>query len=61
MTLADTLLPEPDHEMATTRTLLALEREADAEWKPHPKSWSLLILTCYFDAPSASARPWSAP
>jgi uncharacterized damage-inducible protein DinB len=40
MPLRDTLLPEFDHEMGTTRRLL--ERvPADYGWKPHDKSMSL--------------------
>jgi len=41
MPLADTLLPELDHEMATTRSLLERVPEADAKWRPHPKSYTL--------------------
>jgi uncharacterized damage-inducible protein DinB len=40
MALRDSLLPEFDHEMGTTRRLL--ERvPTDYAWKPHPKSMSL--------------------
>jgi uncharacterized damage-inducible protein DinB len=39
--IADNLLPEFDHEMATTRTVLALVRDEDADWKPHTKSFSM--------------------
>jgi uncharacterized damage-inducible protein DinB len=40
MAIRDALLPEFDHEMATTRTLL--ERvPADPSWQPHPKSMTL--------------------
>lgn len=41
MSLAQSLLPEFDHEMATTRTLLAVVPDAHAGWKPHAKSMSL--------------------
>jgi uncharacterized damage-inducible protein DinB len=41
MPLADTLLPEFDHEMATTRRLLERVPEHDAAWRPHPKSSTL--------------------
>jgi uncharacterized damage-inducible protein DinB len=41
MPLADTLLPELDHEMATTRSLLERVPQADAAWRPHPKSYTL--------------------
>lgn len=41
MSIAQSLLPEFDHEMATTRTMLAVVPEARADWKPHPRSMSL--------------------
>ena len=41
MAIRDALLAELDQEMATTRSLLAIVPEADAAWKPHPKSMSL--------------------
>lgn len=41
MTIAQSLLPEFDHEMATTRSLLERVPAANAEWKPHSKSMSL--------------------
>jgi len=41
MTLVDTLLPEFDHEMATTRKLLERVPEDQVDWKPHAKSWTL--------------------
>ena len=41
MPIAERMLPEFDHETATTRTLLERVPEAKAEWKPHPKSMSL--------------------
>jgi uncharacterized damage-inducible protein DinB len=41
MSIAQSLLPEFDHEAANTRKLLARVPEAHASWKPHPKSWSL--------------------
>jgi uncharacterized damage-inducible protein DinB len=40
MAIADVLLPEFDHEMATTRKLLARVPEAQADWRPHPRSQS---------------------
>lgn len=39
--IAESILPELDHEAATTRKLLERVPEADAQWKPHPKSYSL--------------------
>lgn len=41
MTISDSLLPEFDQEMATTRRLLERVPSDRAEWKPHPKSFSL--------------------
>ena len=41
MPIAQTLVPEFDHEMATTRTLLERVPEDAAAWKPHPKSMSM--------------------
>ncbi|MBI4602395.1 MAG: DinB family protein [Planctomycetes bacterium] len=41
MTIASSLLPELDHEMASTRKLLDRLPETKLSWKPHPKSMSL--------------------
>lgn len=41
MSLADTLLPEFDQEMAATRRLIERVPEADVRWRPHPKSYTL--------------------
>jgi uncharacterized damage-inducible protein DinB len=41
MTIADTLLPEFDQEMATTRRLLERVPTGKGPWKPHPKSFPL--------------------
>jgi DNA topoisomerase VI subunit B len=41
MPIAQTMLPEFDHEMAVTRRMLAAVPEADADWRPHPKSTAL--------------------
>jgi uncharacterized damage-inducible protein DinB len=41
MAIKDALLPEFDHEMATTRRLLERVPEAKFDWKPHDKSMSL--------------------
>jgi uncharacterized damage-inducible protein DinB len=41
MPLVDHLLPEFDHEMATTRKLLQRVPEDRLSWKPHVKSYSL--------------------
>jgi uncharacterized damage-inducible protein DinB len=41
MSIAQSFLPEFDHEMATTRTLLERVPADKAAWKPHPKSTGL--------------------
>ena len=41
MAIKDSLLPEFDHEMATTRRLLERVPEASFAWKPHERSMSL--------------------
>jgi uncharacterized damage-inducible protein DinB len=41
MAVKDSLLPEFDHEMGTTRRVLERVPEADLAWKPHAKSFSL--------------------
>jgi uncharacterized damage-inducible protein DinB len=45
--LVDALLPEFDHEMATTRTVLERVPEDRFDWKPHPKSFSLGALAAH--------------
>ncbi len=47
MSIAQTLLPEFDQEMANTRRLLAVVPAADAAWRPHPKSYSLGELAAH--------------
>jgi uncharacterized damage-inducible protein DinB len=41
MRLVDLLLPEFDHEMASTRRALARAPESFFSWRPHDKSWTL--------------------
>lgn len=41
MSIADTLLPEFDQEMATTRRVLERVPDDRAQWKPHEKSFSM--------------------
>lgn len=41
MALKDALLPEFDHEMASTRRTLERVPEDKLDWKPHPKSMAL--------------------
>jgi uncharacterized damage-inducible protein DinB len=45
MTIAETLLPEFDREMATTRRLIERVPEERLTWKPHEKSMSLAALS----------------
>ncbi len=44
MTLSETLLPEFDQEMATTRRILERVPDDNPDWKPHPKSFSIAHL-----------------
>lgn len=44
MSIAETLLPEFDQEMASTRRLLERVPSDKGEWKPHQKSFSLAHL-----------------
>ena len=41
MSIAENLLPEYDHELATTRRLLERVPETEFGWKPHEKSMTL--------------------
>jgi uncharacterized damage-inducible protein DinB len=41
MSIADSLLPEFDHEMANTRRTLERVAEDRFDWKPHKKSWAM--------------------
>ena len=47
MGLKDALLPEFDHEMATTRRLLERVPDGEFEWKPHDKSMTLGRLAAH--------------
>jgi uncharacterized damage-inducible protein DinB len=47
MKISDSLLPEFDHEMATTRKTLERVPEDKFGWKPHEKSMSLGRLACH--------------
>ena len=47
MAIKDGLLPEYDHEMATTRRLLERVPEAEFAWKPHVRSMSLGELAAH--------------
>jgi uncharacterized damage-inducible protein DinB len=47
MAITDALLPEYDHEMATTRRLLERVPEAEFGWKPHEKSMTFGELAAH--------------
>jgi uncharacterized damage-inducible protein DinB len=47
MRLVDLLLPEFDHEMASTRRVLARAPEPQFTWRPHEKSWTLASLATH--------------
>lgn len=47
MTIAQSLLPEFDNEMGSTRQLLELVARTDPSWKPHEKSMSLGDLSLH--------------
>jgi uncharacterized damage-inducible protein DinB len=47
MSIAESLLPEFDQEMATTRKHLERTPAQHADWKPHPKSMSLGALAVH--------------
>jgi uncharacterized damage-inducible protein DinB len=47
MPLAAALIPEFDHEMRTTRSLLERVPDAAADFKPHPKSMSMSQLAIH--------------
>ena len=47
MSIADVLLPEFDHEMASTRKLLECLPEKISSWKPHEKSMPMDRLACH--------------
>lgn len=47
MSIADTLLPEFDHEMANTRRMLEVVPADAADWRPHPRSFTLGDLAAH--------------
>jgi uncharacterized damage-inducible protein DinB len=47
MAIRDSILPEFDHEMGTTRRLLERVPDADLKWAPHEKSFSLGKLAAH--------------
>lgn len=44
MSISDTLLPEFDQEMASTRRVIERVPDDDPGWKPHPKSFAIAHL-----------------
>src|SRR5687767_11476141 len=56
MAIAESILPEFDHETATTRTLLERVPEDKAEWRPHAKSMALGQLAMHI----ANIPRWTA-
>ncbi len=44
MSIAESLLPEFEQEMRSTRRLLERVPDSKSDWKPHPKSFSLAHL-----------------
>ena len=57
MTMSEMLLPEFDHEMRTTRTVLERTPARDAVWRPHPKSTALGDLALHL----ATIPSWLVP
>lgn len=47
MAIVDTLIPEFDHEMTSTRKVLERVPEERFDWKPHQKSFSLGALATH--------------
>ena len=56
MPIVDGLLPQFDHEMTTTRRVLARAPEDRFDWTPHPKSFSLGALATHV----ANLPAWGA-
>ncbi len=57
MPIAQTLLPEFEQEMATTRNLLACVPADRAGWRPHPRSTSLGDLAAHIASLAGLAVP----
>lgn len=47
MRIAETILPQLDHEMALTRKVLERIPEDRLGWAPHPKSFTMLALAAH--------------
>lgn len=77
MTYAETILPEFDHEMASTRKVLERIPDDKLDWQPHPKSrtigwnanhladlprWLVMTLTTTsLDIAPVGGEPYQAP
>ncbi len=57
MSIAQALVPEFDHEMQTTRTMLERVPEGQKDWKPHEKSMSMGQLAAHI----GEVPMWVAP
>jgi uncharacterized protein (TIGR03083 family) len=55
--VAATLLPEWDHETATTRRVLERLPEDRLDWQPHPRSWTVRQLASHL----ANVPSWMEP
>ena len=55
MAIAESLIPEFNNEMKTTRTLLERVPEDKADWQPHQKSMSLGKLSIHLATPPSLA------
>jgi uncharacterized damage-inducible protein DinB len=55
--LADTFLPQFDHEMASTKRVLERVPAQRMDWKPHQKSWTLGELATHI----ATIPGWAEP
>jgi uncharacterized damage-inducible protein DinB len=47
MTIAESLLPEFDHEMSSLRKVIERVPDSKADWKPHPKSAAMGYLAIH--------------
>ena len=57
MTIAQSMLPEFDHEMSTTRSLLERVPDEQAAWRPHGKSTALGDLATHL----VGLASWAVP
>jgi len=62
MSFSQSLIPEFDHEMKTSRTLLERIPEDKLAWKPHEKSMTLGRLAGHIaELPSSASQKTSSP